>query len=91
MLCSRVGTPFNQRDLAVRGVEAAAAVAGLGKVTPQDHSLNVWTRHYARSFGKAQRDEARARLLEHGFGAAPSDQSEPERKARRREETGSAT
>ena len=33
------------------------------------HSLAVWARHYARSFGKAQRDEARARLLEHGFGA----------------------
>jgi len=33
------------------------------------HSLNVWTRFYARSFGKAQRDEARARMLGHGFGA----------------------
>jgi integrase len=94
VLCSRVGTPLNQRNLAVRGVEAAAAAAGLGKVTPQDlrrsfcslagrrrvdpveaaqltgHSLAVWTRNYARSFGKAQRDEARARMLEHGFGAA---------------------
>jgi len=30
--------------------------------------LNVWTCYYARSFGKEQRDEARARLLEHGFG-----------------------
>lgn len=29
------------------------------------HSLNVWTRYYARSFGKAQRDETRARMLEH--------------------------
>jgi hypothetical protein len=71
----------------VRGVEAAANAAGLGKVTPKDlrasfcalagrrrvdpveaaqltgHSLNVWTRYYARSFGKARRDEARARLL----------------------------
>jgi len=67
VLCSRIGTPFNQRDLAVRGVEAAAAVAGFGKVTPQDHSLNVWTRHYARSFGKAParrgaRSPARARF-----------------------------
>jgi hypothetical protein len=77
----------------VRGVEAAAKAAGLGKVTPKDlrasfcslpgrrrvdpieasqltgHSLNVWTRHYARRFGKEQRDEARARMLEHGFGA----------------------
>jgi integrase len=92
VLCSRRGTPFNQRNLAVRGVETAGAAAGLGKVTPQDlrrsfcslagrrrvdpveaaqltgHSLNVWTRHYARSFGKAQRDGARARMLEHGFG-----------------------
>ena len=37
------------------------------------HSLAVWARHYARSFGKAQRDEARARLLEHGFGAVDDD------------------
>jgi integrase len=89
VLCSLAGTRLNHRNLAVRGVEAAA----LGKVTPKDlrasfcslagrrrvdpveaaqltgHSLNVWTRYYARSFGKAQRDEARARMLEHGFGA----------------------
>ena len=95
VLCSRVGTPLNHRNLAVRGVEAAATAAGLGKVTPKDlrasfcslagrhrvdpveaaqltgHSLNVWTRYYARSFGKAQRDEARARMLEYGFGADP--------------------
>jgi hypothetical protein len=32
------------------------------------HSLNVWTRYYARSFGKAQRDEARAPMLAHGSG-----------------------
>jgi len=88
----RRGTPLNHRNLAVRGVEAAAIAAGLGKVTPKDlrasfcslagrrrvdpveaaqltgHSLNVWTRQYARSFGKAQRDEARDRMLEHGFG-----------------------
>jgi hypothetical protein len=37
------------------------------------HSLDVWARSYARSFGKAQRDEARARLLDHGFGAAPAE------------------
>ena len=85
---------MNHRNLAVRGVEAAAATAGFEKITPKDlrasfcslagrrrvdpieaaqltgHSLNVWTRHYARSFGKAQREEARARMLEHGFGAA---------------------
>jgi integrase len=32
------------------------------------HSPAVWAKHYARSFGKAQRDEARDRMLEHGFG-----------------------
>jgi hypothetical protein len=32
------------------------------------HSLAVCPRSYAGSFGKAQRNEARARLLEHGFG-----------------------
>jgi integrase len=90
---SRLGTPMHQRNVAVRGVEAAARAAGLGKVTPQDlraslcslsgrrgvdlveaaqitgHSLAVWTKHYARSFGKALRDEARERLLQYGFGA----------------------
>jgi hypothetical protein len=34
---------------------------------------NGSTRYYARSFGKAQRDEARARMLEHGFGAVDAD------------------
>ena len=28
-----------------------------------------WAKHYARSFGKAQRDEARERMLAYGFGA----------------------
>jgi integrase len=94
VLCSRRGTPLEHRNLAVRGVEAAAAAAGLGKVPPQDlrrsfcslagprrvdpveaaqltgHSLAVWMENYARSFGKAQRDEARDRMLKHGFGAA---------------------
>jgi hypothetical protein len=28
----------------------------------------VWAKFYARSFGKAQRQEARRRMLEHGFG-----------------------
>jgi integrase len=32
------------------------------------HSPEVWAWH-VRSFGKPQRDEARARMLEHGFGA----------------------
>jgi hypothetical protein len=50
------------------------SLAGRRRVDPVEaaqltgHSLNVWTRHYARSFGKAQRDEARARMLEHGSG-----------------------
>jgi hypothetical protein len=35
------------------------------------HSLAaVWAQPYARSFGKAQRDEARDRLLSFGFGSA---------------------
>ena len=99
---SRLGTPMPQRNVAVRGVEAAAKAAGLGKVTPHDlrrslcslssrrgadpveaaqvtgHSLAVWTKHYARSFGKAQRDEFAARLLAHGFGAAEEATSESE-------------
>jgi integrase len=33
------------------------------------HTLAVWQEHYATSYGKQQRDEARARMLEHGFGA----------------------
>jgi integrase len=93
VFCTRRGQPLSQRNVAGRGVEAAAASAGLGRVTPQDlrrsfcslagrrgvdpveaaaitgHSLATWTTHYARSFGKAQRDEARTRLLAHGFGA----------------------
>jgi integrase len=52
------------------------SLAGRRRVDPVEaaqltgHSLNVWTRYYARSFGKAQRDEARARMPEHGFGVA---------------------
>lgn len=45
-----------------RGVHPVEAARMTG------HSLAVWARSYAGSFGKAQRDEARARLLEHGFG-----------------------
>ena len=33
------------------------------------HSLAVWATHYARSFGRELRLEARDRMLEHGFGA----------------------
>lgn len=51
------------------------SLAGRGRVDPVEaaqltgHLLNVWTRYYARSFGKVEHDEARARMLEHGFGA----------------------
>jgi hypothetical protein len=37
------------------------------------HSPAVWAKHYARSFGKAQRDEARDRMLAYGFGAVADD------------------
>jgi hypothetical protein len=37
------------------------------------HSLEVWHRHYASDYGKAQRDEARAKLLASGFGVAESE------------------
>ena len=36
------------------------------------HSLDVFTRHYAGDYGKAQRDEARARMLAAGFGESVS-------------------
>jgi integrase len=39
------------------------------------HSPAVWATHYVRSFGKEQRDEARARMLEHGFGAVPEPEA----------------
>jgi integrase len=57
-----------------RGVDPVQAAKMTG------HSLDVWTRHYAGDYGKPQRDEARARMLEHGFGAADereSDENEP--------------
>jgi integrase len=47
-----------------RGVDPIEAAQITG------HSPAVWARFYARSFGKAQRDEARRRMLEHGFGDA---------------------
>jgi integrase len=47
-----------------RGVDPIEAAQITG------HSPDVWARHYARSFGRAQRVEARRRMLEHGFGAA---------------------
>jgi hypothetical protein len=40
------------------------------------YSPAVWARFYARSFGKAQRLEARRRMLEHGFGAAATETTE---------------
>jgi integrase len=46
-----------------RGVDPVEAAQITG------HSPVVWARHYARSFGKAQREEARRRMLTHGFGA----------------------
>jgi hypothetical protein len=46
-----------------RGVDPVEAARLTG------HSLVTWTAHYARSYGKAQRDEARERLLAFGFGA----------------------
>jgi integrase len=46
-----------------RGVDPIEAAQITG------HSPAVWARFYARSFGKAQREEARRRMLEHGFGA----------------------
>ena len=82
VLCSRRGTPLNHRNLAVLGKvtpkdlrASFCSLAGRRRVDPVEaaqlpgHSLKVWTRYYARSFGKAQRDEARARMLEYGFGA----------------------
>jgi integrase len=45
-----------------RGVDPIEAAQITG------HSPDVWARHYAQSFGKAQRQEARRRMLEHGFG-----------------------
>jgi integrase len=46
-----------------RGVDPVQAARMTG------HSLDVWTRHYAGDYGKAQRDEARERMLAAGFGA----------------------
>jgi integrase len=51
-----------------RGVDPVEAPRMTG------HSPEVWAKFYARSFGKAQRDEARARMLEHGFGTVDDDQ-----------------
>jgi hypothetical protein len=39
------------------------------------HTLGAWTRFYAGDYGKAQRDEARQRMLDAGFGAAASQRS----------------
>lgn len=56
-----------------RGVDPVQAARMTG------HSLDTWTRHYAGDYGKAQRDEARARMLAHGFGATPEPVDEPGR------------
>jgi integrase len=47
-----------------RGVDPVQASRMTG------HSLDTWTRYYAGDYGKPQRDEARAKMLEHGFGAS---------------------
>jgi hypothetical protein len=52
-----------------RGVDPIEAAQITG------HSPAVWARFYARSFGKAQRDEARRRLQRHGFGALTDAES----------------
>ena len=58
------------------------SLAGRRNVDPVEaaqmtgHSLDVWARNYARSFGKPQRNEARARLLAHGFGAVETAEAE---------------
>ena len=58
-----------------RGVDPVAAADMTG------HSLDVWTRHYAGHYGKPQRDEARARMLQHGFGQAPAPEQPEEQEA----------
>lgn len=47
-----------------RGVDPIEAAQITG------HSPAVWAKFYARSFGKAQRQEARKRMLSYGFGAS---------------------
>ena len=50
-----------------RPARSVSASPGAGRL--YDRPLaDVWTRHYAGDYGKPQRDEARARMLEHGFG-----------------------
>jgi integrase len=53
-----------------RGVDPAAAAELTG------HSLAVWANSYARTFGKTQRDEAKAKMLDHGFGAVVDEDDE---------------
>jgi integrase len=53
-----------------RGVDPVQAAKMTG------HSLDVWTRYYAGDYGKPQRDEARARMLEHGFGAMSESETD---------------
>ena len=72
--CERAGikraTPQNLRA-------SFCSLAGRRHVDPVEaaqitgHTTAVWAKHYASSFGKAQREEARRRMLEHGFGAEP--------------------
>jgi hypothetical protein len=78
---TRTGQPENPRNVAQRGVLLfAGRTRGVDPIeAPQmtGHSPVVWAKHYARSFGKAQRDEARDRMLSHGFGAV-TDNDEDE-------------
>ena len=69
-----------------RGVDPVEAAQLTG------HSVAVWATFYARSFRKAQRDEARDRLLEHGFGVVRDHSVTTERASERHEdERGTAT
>jgi integrase len=54
-----------------RGVDPVQAARMTG------HALDTWMRHYASDYGKPQRDEARRRMLDAGFGALESELAEP--------------
>ncbi len=48
---------------------SSASATGSGKPACCSSSMDGNSASYARSYGKPQRDEARARLLEYGFSA----------------------
>jgi hypothetical protein len=66
----RVGTASSRRHLTRR---SNSLQAGAATTISSGHTLAVWDKHYARSFGKSQRDEARDRMLAFGFGAIEDD------------------